>query len=77
MDGQLLTDKFKPVPGDADYAYAQVNISEWNHTLKSQLGFSAYVYGYGNNESFGFATGASRVIVDLVDSNVGKQGRLW
>jgi gliding motility-associated-like protein len=39
-------------------SYARVITSSGNHTLLSEEGFIAYVYGYGNNESFGYATGA-------------------
>ena len=59
LDGTFISQSFDFVPGDGDYMYAQIPITEGNHTLKSNTGFNAYVYGYGFNESFGFATGAS------------------
>ncbi len=59
LDEVFISQSFDFVPGDGDFMYAQIPIIEGNHTLKSHTGFNAYVYGYGYNESFGFATGAS------------------
>jgi hypothetical protein len=50
---------FSPFPGDNRYVWAQVDISQGDHTLKSGGdGFIASVYGYGNYESYGYSAGA-------------------
>lgn len=59
LDGASISGFFNFTPHDSSFMFAQIPIVEGNHTLKSQIGFNAYVYGYGFNESFGFATGAS------------------
>lgn len=58
FDGQSISSRFSPVE-DSEYAYARINTIGGNHTIKSDDGFIAYVYGFGHNESFGYATGAS------------------
>ena len=57
-DGLPIGSKFNAVP-DSDFAYAQIKTNGGNHTISSEGGFIAYVYGFGHNESFGYATGAS------------------
>ncbi len=74
FDGADISGDFIPVPDNPDFSYAQLaNIGNGNHSITSDSGFIAYVYGYGegdattdpNNptgspyESFGYATGAS------------------
>ncbi|WP_141655460.1 T9SS type B sorting domain-containing protein [Roseivirga seohaensis] len=56
LDGVDVTDKFK-IEGDA--AYASFNIAQGNHRLTAPEGVIAYVYGYGDKESFGYSAGAS------------------
>ncbi len=58
FDGTSIGNYFLPVP-ESDYAYARINTYGGNHTIRSNDGFIAYVYGFGQNESFGYATGAS------------------
>ena len=43
----------------SEYAYARIGTVGGNHTIRANGGFIAYVYGFGQNESFGYATGAS------------------
>jgi len=59
LNGVSIGGSFSPVPGDNDMYFARLSIGRGNNTLESAAGFIAYVYGYGNNESFGYATGAS------------------
>lgn len=58
LDGTAVGNRFTPIPS-TEYAYARLSISGGNHTIRSDDGFIAYVYGFGHNESFGYATGAS------------------
>ncbi|MDI1323271.1 MAG: PKD domain-containing protein [Algoriphagus sp.] len=59
LDGQNLGANFFPVPGDPTYSYARINISQGVHQLTNREGFTAYVYGFGFLESYGFAVGAA------------------
>lgn len=59
LDGQNLGTRFFPVPGDPTYSYARININQGVHQLTNQEGFTAYVYGFGFLESYGFAVGAA------------------
>ncbi len=67
FDGTSVGNYFSPVAG-TEYSYARINTIGGNHTIYSANGFIAYVYGFGHNESFGYATGASlaNLNVDVV-----------
>ncbi len=58
LDGVSIANQFFPFADNPTYSYAQVSILNGNHTIISASGFSAFVYGFGNIESFGYATGA-------------------
>ncbi|MDA1121251.1 MAG: gliding motility-associated C-terminal domain-containing protein [Bacteroidetes bacterium] len=59
IDGGTQENMFSELPGNPDLSYARLQIQSGNHTLESIGGFIAYVYGYGDIESFGYATGVS------------------
>jgi outer membrane protein OmpA-like peptidoglycan-associated protein len=59
FDNAAINGVFKPVPTDPRYSYAAMKITAGDHTLFSPGGFIAYVYGYGNAESYGYSAGAS------------------
>jgi hypothetical protein len=59
LDGSNQATQFNAVPGDANYSYARINISQGVHQLSNREGFTAYVYGFGFLESYGFAVGAA------------------
>jgi gliding motility-associated-like protein len=51
---------FFGTPGDRDYSYAAIGITKGeDYTLESESGFIAYIYGFGQVESFGYVAGAS------------------
>lgn len=58
FDGYSISSRFHSVPDNPAMSYARVVTTAGNHSLFSEVGFIAYVYGYGWNESFGYATGA-------------------
>ena len=58
FDGAPIGNSFVDVV-NSEYAYTRINTVGGNHTIRSSAGFIAYVYGFGHNESFGYATGAS------------------
>jgi gliding motility-associated-like protein len=74
LDGVSISDRFSEIPYLPVYSYAKVSISSGNHTLRSTDGLIAYVYGYGNNESFGYPTGAGLTNLNLNFSLMDDQG---
>ncbi|KYG82227.1 hypothetical protein AWN68_15405 [Roseivirga echinicomitans] len=56
LDDQDITNKFVPF---GDVAFASLRIAQGNHTLIAPNGVIAYVYGYGDKESFGYSAGTS------------------
>ncbi len=58
LDNAKVGNVFIEIQG-SEYAYARIGIAGGNHTIRATGGFIAYVYGFGQNESFGYATGAS------------------
>jgi gliding motility-associated-like protein len=48
---------FYTIPGSG-YAYARVQIAHGAHHLQSSVGFTAYVYGFGDAESYAYSVGA-------------------
>jgi hypothetical protein len=59
LDGQNVGNLFKTVPGNPDFAYAQIEIKEGSHVLSNPVGVIGYVYGSGFIESYGYSAGAS------------------
>ncbi|MGI4020409.1 MAG: PKD domain-containing protein [Janthinobacterium lividum] len=58
IDG-TATGGFKPVPGNAAYAYGQFKVSSGTHNIKASDGFNAIAYGFGNAESYGYSAGTN------------------
>jgi gliding motility-associated-like protein len=56
LDGMAIGNRFT-IQGDN--AYARLEITQGNHTLSASDGVIAYVYGFGNIESFGYSAGVS------------------
>lgn len=59
LDNQNIGGSFSSLPGDPTFQFARVSISQGVHQLRNQEGFAAYVYGFGNLESYGYAAGAA------------------
>lgn len=59
LDGQNIGAQFQPVPGNAAYSYARVEVSEGSHSMGNPEGIIGYVYGSGFIESYGYSAGAS------------------
>ena len=57
---------FMPLEGDSSYVTAQLDIARGRHNMKcGGDGFNAYVYGYGQYESFGYNAGTKlEILVD-------------
>lgn len=59
LDGVVVGSSFQMLPGDPAYKIARIEITQGVHVLSNPAGFAAYVYGFGNIESYGYAAGAS------------------
>lgn len=59
LDGQNMGGRFNVLASDPEFSYARINISQGIHQLSNPEGFTAYVYGFGFLESYGFAVGAA------------------
>ncbi|MCB0733938.1 MAG: PKD domain-containing protein [Bacteroidetes bacterium] len=57
IDGSSVS--FTKVPKLQSYSYAQITVTKGNHQLKSDVGFIAIAYGFGDYESYGYAAGAN------------------
>ena len=62
-NGQLrsLSSEFRQVNGNPDYAFARVQVENDVYTLSGSKGFIAYVYGFGERESYAFSVGGKNV----------------
>ncbi|MFA6571425.1 MAG: T9SS type A sorting domain-containing protein [Bacteroidota bacterium] len=67
LDGVSIKRFFSTVTMNPQYSYAQVGITPGDHTLSGPLGVIAYVYGYGERESYGYSAGVN-IISDFVDT---------
>lgn len=59
LNGGSIGSRFSPLPGDSDFSFARISITEGVHNLENKEGFAAYVYGFGELESYGYAAGAA------------------
>lgn len=59
LDGIPVGNQFSPVPGNPEYSFARVKVSEGSHTLSNTEGLIGYAYGSGFIESYGYSAGAS------------------
>ena len=62
-NGQLrpLANEFRQINSNSDYAFARVQIEDDVYTLSGSKGFIAYVYGFGERESYAFSVGGKNV----------------
>ncbi len=61
LDGVVQANNFLPVTDKPGYSYAQLEVNAGTHTLQANGGFNAIAYGFGTNESYGYAAGASLI----------------
>ncbi len=59
LDGVQIGASFQMLPGDPTYKFARIEITQGVHKLSNPAGFAAYVYGFGEIESYGYAAGAA------------------
>jgi len=63
LDGQSVASQFAPLPQDPNFSYARLQVSAGTHNIRSDSGFNAIAYGFGNRESYGYSAGTN--LVDL------------
>ena len=64
LDGTSIASQFKKVDGNPNYSYAQISLGSEakSHTLKSNgSSFIAHVYGFTDNESYGYSAGSATI----------------
>ena len=73
LDSGSIASQFKPVSGSSTYYYAQVSLGNTagSHTLRCTGGnFIAHVYGFTENESYGYsAGGATKPLTQYITIN--------
>ncbi len=57
FDGVSIGGAFTPVPQNPAYSYERRTITQGDHTITANQGIIAYVYGYGEYESYGYSAG--------------------
>ena len=70
LNGVLIPEFFYDPINLTDYSFATLNITEGMYTLESvdSIPFSAYSYGFGNAESYGYVLG-DMILPDLLTSS--------
>lgn len=58
LDGVPYT-TFKPVLNAPGYSYAQIPVLSTSHAIRAAEGFNAIAYGFGVDESYGYAAGTN------------------
>jgi hypothetical protein len=79
LDGKNIGDSFREVPSKPEYSYARIDDISANiaHHLKNPKGLSAYVYGYGNAEAYGYTAGSSvkDLTLGITTTGTNKEGQ--
>ena len=73
LDGTSIASQFKKVDGNPNYSYAQISLGSEakSHTLKSNgSSFIAHVYGFTDNESYGYSAGSATIGREISVNNV-------
>ncbi len=63
LDNVNQSSSFIPHPQDANFYYATFTVTSGAHNIKSDSGFNAIAYGFGNAESYGYNAGTN--VIDL------------
>ncbi|MDR2084092.1 MAG: PKD domain-containing protein, partial [Bacteroidales bacterium] len=66
LNGVNISSYFSPVNGTSDYWFARVPLTHGSHTLTSDRGITAHVYGLGYVKGYAYSVGAS--MLDLNQS---------
>lgn len=63
LDGLSISSAFQRFTAKPDLSFARIDIKEGTHTLTSDNGVIAYVYGMGDHESYAYSVGSN--VIDL------------
>ena len=62
LDGNIISNEFKAVQGNANLMYAQIQIQNGTHTIETNIdGFVGHVYGLGDCESYAYTFGSATI----------------
>ena len=64
LDGATIPG-WTTVPSNPQYSYVRRNIAQGTHVLQSPEGILAFVYGFGNADSYGYTAGANIQPLDV------------
>lgn len=70
LDGGKIGNNFSVLTGNPQYSFARIKIENGTHTLRSEQGFIANVYGFGEKESYAYpAGGATKPLSSTITIN--------
>ncbi len=62
LDDADISNQFQPLAGNPDYMFARITgVVNGTHTLVSDSGFIAHVYGFGEKESYAYPAGGNTI----------------
>ena len=62
LDGNIISNEFNAVQGNANLMYAQIQIQNGTHTIETNIdGFVGHVYGLGDCESYAYTFGSATI----------------
>ncbi len=61
LDNVNISNQFQQLNGNSTLSIARINISHGAHTLRSNTGFTAFVYGFGNVRGYAYSIGSSAI----------------
>ena len=62
LDGNIISNEFITVQGNANLMYAQIQVQNGTHTLETNIdGFVGHVYGLGRCESYAYTFGSATI----------------
>ncbi len=61
LNGLGISRQFSPLTGNRSLSFARIEIPHGTHTLKSDSGFTAFVYGFGNVRGYAYSVGSSAI----------------
>ncbi len=71
LDGQNISNQFTPYVADANFSWAQIEVTPGNHQLTSTAPIQAYNYGFGEYDAYTTHLGYSEVMeVNFADAMI-------
>ena len=77
LDGAPIRASFAPLEGNPELVFARIKVEHGTHTIQTDVdGFTAWVYGMGDGESYAYTAGSATNALDaqiIVDGRSGTQ----